>query len=194
MPDKEWLILKSVVTQDQTKNKRIGHGDGGLGTVEYYEDLSGMIQNIIDAGLINVGGDVRYNAGAAKNIECWVTATNYGITAEKYGVNGVRIYVPASVMLKSFRLNGDASFLSENQLELSIYEAAGKSYNQDNASSYYPVITVMSRNQLFQDDPFVQRPHDAGGIDIFHFPITTPGLCKSQITGLSGEWGLMGSL
>lgn len=192
---KDWLILKSVVTQDQNKNKRIGHGDGGLGQVTYYEELSGMIQDLVDAGLINVGGDLRYQAG--ETIECWVTATQPGIIAEGYGSNGIRLIIPANTMLKSFRVRGDASMLSGNVLEITIYDGkaiADGTYNNDNASSYHPLLVVGSRNQLFPTDPFVQRPHDAGGIDIFHFPISTPGICISQITGLSGEWEVFGQL
>lgn len=192
MASKEWLILKSVATQDERKNKRIGHGDGGLGTVEYYEKFSEMVNDVIKANLVTIGGDVRYDSGNG----CWVRATGYGIRTTRYA-GGVQITIPEGIILKSFRLRGDATYLSNNQIEIKIYDGkaiADATYNQDNDSSYHPFLAAGSRNQLDPADPFVQRPHDAGGIDIFHLPITTAGICISQVVGLSGNWEVFGML
>lgn len=190
---KEWLILKSVVTNDMTKLKRIGHGDGGLGTVEYYERISEIINSVINAGLVNAKGRIRYDAGEDNGFSCLVDADGTGITAEQYG-GGVRIVVPDTVMIFSFRLKGDASFLDNNELEITIYGGylSNSLYNTESANSFHPFLSAVSRNQLSPSDPFVQRPHDAGGLEIFHLPITTPQICISQIIGLSGDWEVMG--
>jgi len=136
----------------------------------------------------------RYDTGNG----CIVLADGEGIECTKVS-GGVQIDVPATVNLISFRLRGDSSFLNGNELTITIVGGKGatgttKTYQNDNTDSFHPFLTPISRNTLNPADPFMQKPHDAGIYDIFHYPITTPGTSVSMITGLSGNWEVMGQL
>ena len=186
---KKWFILKPVVTDDPKVVNRIAHGDGGLGQVKYYVEFEKIINDLIELGLVQATSDERYDLGGGVII----TADGPGATADRFG-GGVRIILPTTVLIKSFRIKGDASWLSNGELEIQILGGRGSAsvYNTDSDNNYHPQLTTMQRTQLFPVDPYVQRPHDQGGQDIFHFPITTQGVCKSIITNLTGEWEVMG--
>jgi len=135
----------------------------------------------------------RYDAGNG----CIVFADGEGIECTKVS-GGVQIDVPATINLISFRLRGDSSYLNGNELTITIVGGKGatatvKDFQNDNTDSFHPFLTPVSRN-VIGSDPFMQRPHDAGIFDVYHYQITTPGTCVSLVTGLSGNWEIMGQL
>jgi hypothetical protein len=188
---KRWFVLKPTVTDDPKIVKRIAHGDGGLGTVSYYVEFEKIINDLIELGLVQAKSDERYNIGN----DVIITADGPGAIADRFG-GGVRIIVPSNVLIKSFRIKGDAAWLSGNSLEIQIIGGRGSAtvYNTSSIDNYHPQITVVQRTILFPGDPYVQRPHDAGGVDIFHFPITTQGVCKTLIQNITGDFEIMGQL
>lgn len=130
-----------------------------------------------------------YNAGNG----AWVYATGPGVTYTKSpGIGDFNI--PSGVILNDFKIVGASSDLNSGELMLDINYPGSVAWNQSDASSLWPVITPQNRTVVLSNDPYQQKPDDAGdSIDIFNERWTTAGKVTVKITGLSGDFGLHGS-
>lgn len=136
------------------------------------------------------GGSFRYSAGNG----CWVHASGVGVTYAKSAGQGT-ITVPAGVELYSFRIVGAAGDLNSGEVAITIAFDSGVAYNQDNATLWHPDITVQNRTTVLPTDPYQQRPDDAGdSINIFDEKFASAGEVTTKITGLSGDWGIKGTM
>ena len=136
------------------------------------------------------GGPRRYNAGNG----CWVYATAPGLSYVKSAGQGT-ITVPTGVELYSFRIVGAASDLNSGEVRITIVYDTGVAFNKTNDGLWHPDITIQNRTVVLPSDPYLQRPDDAGdSINIFDEQITTPGQVTTKITGLSGDWGVKGTM
>lgn len=136
------------------------------------------------------GGPRRYDAGNG----CWVYATAPGLSYVKSAGQGT-LTIPAGVELYSFRIVGGASDLNSGEVRITIVYDTGVAWNKTNADLWHPDITIQNRTVVIPTDPYLQRPDDAGdSITIFDEQVTTPGQVTSKITGLSGDWGVKGTM
>ena len=136
------------------------------------------------------GGSSRYSAGNG----CWVHASGAGVTYAKSAGQGT-ITVPAGVELYSFRIVGGAADLNSGEVRITIDFDAGVAYNQSDATLYHPDITIQNRTTVLPTDPYQQRPDDAGdSINIFDEKFAAAGEVSSKVTGLSGDWGIKGTM
>ncbi|MEO0339207.1 MAG: hypothetical protein AAF242_08325, partial [Bacteroidota bacterium] len=136
--------------------------------------------------------DQRYDAGNG----VYVTATGAGVTATK-ATGQVIITVPSTVTLHSFRVVGTASDLNSGELQIVISggKGSGTDFNTSDTDLYHPAITIQNRSVVLPSDPYLQRPDDAGdSISIFDERFSTNGQVSVKITGLSGDFGIKGSL
>ena len=136
--------------------------------------------------------DQRYDAGNG----VYVTATGAGVTTTK--VTGqITITVPSDVTLHSFRVVGSAGDLNSGELQIIIAggKGAGVDFNTTDADLYHPDITVQNRTAILPTDPYLQRPDDAGdSITIFDERFSASGQVSVKITGISGDFGIKGSM
>lgn len=136
------------------------------------------------------GSATRYNAGNG----CWVYASAAGITYAKSSGQGT-LTVPAGVELHSFRIVGGSTDLNSGELRITIDFDAGVAHNQSDATLWHPDITIQNRTTVLPTDPYQQRPDDAGdSINIFDERFAAAGEVSTKITGLSGDWGIKGTL
>lgn len=136
------------------------------------------------------GGSSRYSAGNG----CWVHASAAGVTYAKSAGQGT-ITVPAGVELYSFRIVGGAADLNSGEMRITVDFDAGVAYNQSDATLWHPDITIQNRTVVLPADPYQQRPDDAGdSINIFDERIAAAGQVTTKITGLSGDWGIKGTM
>lgn len=135
------------------------------------------------------GAASRYDAGAG----VLVTASATGVTATK-SAGQVTITVPNGVLLYSFRFTGASGDLNSGELVITINGGSG-ALNTSDANSFWPALTVQNRTVVLPSDPYQQRPDDAGdSINIFNERWAVSGRVAVKVTGLSGDFGIMGQL
>lgn len=136
------------------------------------------------------GAPRRYDAGNG----CWVYATAPGVSYVKSAGQGT-LTVPEGIELYSFRIVGGAAELNSGEVSITIVYDPTVGHNKSNATLWHPDITIQNRTTVLPSDPYLQRPDDAGdSINIFDEKITTPGQVTTKITGLSGDWGVKGTM
>ena len=181
----------------------LGAGEGVFGTksgvdLRFKSIVAGTnISLVSDTDTITInaaggGGHVasRYDAGNG----CWVYASDVGVTYTKSAGQGT-ITVPAGVELFSFRIVGAAADLSSGEVLITIAFDSGVSFNQSDATLWHPDITLQNRTTVLPTDPYQQRPDDAGdSINIFDERFAAAGEVSTKITGLSGDWGIKGTM
>ena len=136
------------------------------------------------------GAPRRYDADNG----CWVYATAPGVSYVKSAGQGT-LTVPIGIELYSFRIVGGAADLNSGEVRITIVYDPGVAFNKMDADLWHPDITLQNRTTVLPTDPYLQRPDDAGdSINIFDEKISTPGQVTTQITGLSGDWGIKGTM
>lgn len=150
------------------------------------------IYSVINLDTIYTSGGVEpswYDAGNG----AWVYATDVGITYTKSpGIGDFNI--PVGVILEEFKIVGGASDLNSGELMIDINYDVSVAWNQSDANSLWPAITMQNRNVVLGTDPYQQRPDDAGdSINIFNERWSTAGKSTIKITGISGDFGVHGS-
>lgn len=188
-PDEE----KSIVMSDEYMIVRDDRDSKGL---EYADDYSANFtdRSIPDVAYVDDRQTIRYSAGNG----CIVTATGEGITYSKSAGSGT-ITVPSTVTLISFRISGGSSDLAvgDNSIEITIDggKGSGTDFNTGDSDAFWPVIQMQNRNVLGSSDAFSQRPHDgSGGFTITNIRPVVSGEVTFKVTGISGDWGIMGSM
>lgn len=131
----------------------------------------------------------RYNAGNG----CWVYATGTGVTYTKSVGTGT-LTIPSGVDVISFNIVAASGDLNSGELTITFIHQGTVSFNQSNATLYFPTVTIVNRNVLGPTDPYLQRPDDAGdSVDIFKNQWTSAGQSTIKITGLSGDISIEGN-
>lgn len=99
--------------------------------------------------------------------------------------------------IRSFRFVGGASDLSSGELIIRIDNNGaqdGTDYNTSDVDSIWPFIGFQNRNVVLPTDPYQQRPDDAGdSINVFNERFASSGRVTVKITGLSGDFGIIGT-
>ncbi|MEO0341237.1 MAG: hypothetical protein AAF242_18750, partial [Bacteroidota bacterium] len=155
-----------------------------------YNGSNWSVPLIVGAG--SGASDQRYMAGA--NVV--VRANGPGVVATK-SPGSITITIPNTVTLKSFRASGIASDLASGELRIVIIggQGSGQDYNTSNFDLFHPTILIQNQTVILPSDPFLQRPDDAGdSINIFDEQFSTNGQVACRISGLSGSWGIKGTL
>lgn len=143
-------------------------------------------------GASNGSDKQRYVAGS--NVV--VRASGPGVVATK-SPGSITITVPSTVTLKSFRASGIASDLASGELRIIIIggKGSGQDFNTSNFDLFHPTILIQNQTVILPSDPFLQRPDDAGdSINIFDEQFSANGQVACRISGLSGSWGIKGTL
>lgn len=104
------------------------------------------------------------------------------------------ITIPASVSMTKFEIVGAAGDLSSGEITVTIVDGnTGGTYNTSDANTRHPQISIQNRNVVLPTDPYLQRPDDSDdSINIFHERFAVNTQSKFKITGLSGDFGIIG--
>lgn len=165
--------------------------------------------NLPLSSAIQITGEVASNTNAQAALQYLVTYLNgrqlkrfsagnnvrvygYGAITATKSVGVVTINVPKDAELISAQFLGSSGDLSSGELTINVDYASDYNYNNSDADTWYPVVTIQNRNVVLPTDPYLQRPDDTDdSINVFHLRFVSENRSAFKITGLSGDFGVL---